>query len=157
MDRETLNAIRALLQTTRILSLAVIVDGLPEAALLPFAVREDFGAVVVQASGLARHAMGLQPGASVGVLVHENDTQEADPMQLSRLSVAATVSVVEKDGERFEAAGALLVERFPAAGMTLGFADFNLYELTLGDGRYVEGFARAFDVSPETFAEIAAL
>jgi hypothetical protein len=39
--------------------------------------------------------------------------------------------------------------------MTLGLGDFNLYELTLGRGRYVAGFARAFNVGPETFAEVA--
>lgn len=157
MDRGTLESIRGLLQSTRVLSLAVLVDGAPEAALLPFAMRLDFGACYVQASNLARHAAALQPGARVGVLVHANDTPKADPMQLPRLSVAAGVTLVDKDSERFGDAAARLIERFPATRMTLGFADFNLYELTLGHGRYVEGFARAFDVSAETFAAIAAL
>jgi hypothetical protein len=35
--------------------------------------------------------------------------------------------------------------------------DFNLCELTLGRGRYVEGFARAFNVRPQTFAELSRL
>jgi putative heme iron utilization protein len=157
MDRAALDSVRVLLQTTRVLSLAFVADGSPEAALLPFALREDFGAVYVQASSLARHAAALQPGARVGVLVHANDARDADPMQLPRLSVAATVSVLDKDTQTFRDAAARLIERFPAARMTLAFADFDLYELTLGDGRYVEGFARAFDVSSETFAAIAAL
>jgi hypothetical protein len=41
--------------------------------------------------------------------------------------------------------------------MTLGFGDFGLYVLTLGEGRFVEGFARAFDVTAETFAAISSL
>jgi hypothetical protein len=32
--------------------------------------------------------------------------------------------------------------------------DFNLYELTLGRGRYVEGFARAVTVTSESFKEL---
>ena len=32
-----------------------------------------------------------------------------------------------------------------------------LYELTLGRGRYVAGFAQAFNIGPDTFREIAAL
>jgi hypothetical protein len=40
--------------------------------------------------------------------------------------------------------------------MTLGLGDFNLYELTLGRGRYVEGCARAFNVGAHTFSELAA-
>jgi putative heme iron utilization protein len=157
MERSVLEAIRGLLQESRVLSLAVLVDGDPEAALLPFACREDYGAVHVQASGLARHARGLQPGARVGLLVHANDTADADPMQLSRLSVHATVAVLEKASREFASAGARFIARFPAAEMTLGLQDFNLYELTLGRGRYVEGFARAFNIGPDTFSEVAIL
>jgi putative heme iron utilization protein len=157
MDRDVLTAIRGLLQEVRVLSLAVVVDGDAEAALLPFACRDDFGALYVQASGLARHTRGLQPGARVGVLVHANDTAAADPMQLARLSVHATVAMLDKASGEFASAAARFIPRFPAAAMTLGLGDFNLYELTLGRGRYVEGFARAFNVGPDTFGEMATL
>jgi len=157
MHRDVLNAIRDLLLENRVLSLAVSVDGDPEAALLPFALREDYGAVYVQASGLARHARGLKPGARVGLLVHAADTVDADPMQLSRLSVQATVTVLDKTSDRFASAAARFIQRFPGAEVTVVLPDFNLYELTLGRGRYVEGFARAFNVGPDTFREISAL
>jgi heme oxygenase (biliverdin-IX-beta and delta-forming) len=155
MERAVLDAIRGLLHHTRVLSLAVLVDGDPEAALLPFAHRNDYGAVFVQASGLARHSRGLHDGARVGVLVHADDARDADPMQLSRLSVQATVAVFDKASPAYGAAAARFVARFPAAAMTLELGDFNLYELTFGRGRYVEGFARAFNVGPDTFSEIA--
>lgn len=155
MEREVLKAVRDLLDGSRVLSLAVIVDGEAEAALLPFAPRADYGAVYVQASGLARHARGLQAGVQVGVLLHANDTPDADPMQLPRLTVQATVSVLDKSSEAFRSASARFIERFPGAEMTLGLGDFNLYELTLGRGRYIEGFARAFNVGAHTFGELA--
>ena len=155
MDREVLEAIRALLDTTRVLSLAVLVDGDPEAALLPFTRREDYGAVYVQASGLARHTRGLGAGARVGVLVHAADTPDADPMQLPRLSIQAIVAVLDKSSAVFDSAGARFTARFPAAAMTLGLGDFNLYELTFQRGRYVEGFARAFNVGPDTLNQLA--
>lgn len=155
MDRDVLAAIRNLLEGSRVLSLAVIVDGEAEAALLPFALRADYRAVYVQASGLARHARGLQPRAQVGVLVHANDTPEADPMQLPRLTVQATVSALDKSSEAFRSASARFIERFPGAEVTLALGDFNLYELTLGRGRYIEGFARAFNVGPHAFGELA--
>jgi len=157
MDRAVLEAIGGLLDNTRVLTLAVLVDGDPEAALLPFTRRDDYGAVYVQASGLARHARGLAAGARVGVLVHAGDTPGADPMQLPRLSIQAAVAVLDKSSAEFAAAGAGFVARFPGAGMTLGLGDFNLYELTFRRGRYVEGFARAFNVGPDTFREVAAL
>ncbi len=157
MDHDVLIAIRDLLSSNRVLALAVAVDDQPEAALLPYALRADFAAVYVQASGLARHSRGLKADAQVGVLVHATDTADADPMQLPRLTVQATVRVLEKETDEFASAAARFIDRFPGAKMTLNLGDFNLYELTFGRGRYVEGFARAFNVGPDTFKEIAAL
>ncbi len=154
MTQEVLDAIRSLLEGQRVLSLAVLVDGEPEAGLLPYAVRDDFGAVLIQASGLARHARGLREGSQVGLLVHDPDAPDADPMQLPRLTVQASVHVLEKGTEPFARAAARFIARFPTAAMTLELGDFNLYELTLGRGRYVEGFARAFNVGPDTFKEL---
>lgn len=155
MDRDVLQAIRGLIDNTRVLSLAVMVDGDPEAALLPFARRDDYGAVYVQASGLARHARGLAAGGRVGVLVHAGDTPDRDPMQLPRLSMQATVAVLDKSSAQFASAADRFSGRFPGAAVTLALGDFNLYELTLGRGRYVEGFARAFNVGPDTLRELA--
>ena len=157
MDREILEAVRDLMTSHRVLGLAVLVDGDPEASLLPYAIRPDYGAVYVQASGLARHTRGLQPGSRVGVLIHENDTADADPLQTRRMTVQAAVTVLERDGDAFAAAREIFVARFPGAELTLSLGDFNLYELELGRGRYVAGFAQAFNLGPETFKEIAAL
>jgi putative heme iron utilization protein len=157
MDREVLEGIRSLLENARVLSLAFVVDGDPEAGLLPFARRDDYGAVFVQASGLARHVRGLEAGARVGVLVHASDTPDADPMQLPRLSIQATVEVLDKSSAQFASAAGRFIARFAGAEMTLGLEDFNLYELTFRRGRYVEGFARAFNVGPDTLRELAKL
>ena len=157
MEHDVLVAIRGLMSSTRVLTLAVIVGGEPEAALLPFAVRADFGAVYVQASGLARHSRGLTLGARVGLLVHASDTPNAEPMQLPGLTVQADVRVLEKETDELATAAARFIGRFPGAEVTLNLGDFNLYELTLGRGRYVEGFARAFNVGPQTFQEISGL
>lgn len=154
MERSALLAIRHLLTDVPVLSLAVIVDGEPEAALLPFVASEDLAAAYVQASGLARHARGLLMGASVGLLIHQPVTSASDPMQVPRLSVRATVTVLDRESPAFEVARARFVARFPTASMTLELGDFNLYELRLGRGRYVEGFARALNVGPETFVEV---
>ena len=49
-----------------------------------------------------------------------------------------------------------LVKIEPKSPLTvLAMGDFNLYELTLGRGRFVQGFARAFNVGQDTFAQLA--
>jgi putative heme iron utilization protein len=157
MDRDVLIAIRNLLSSTRVLSLAVLVDGDAEAALLPFALSPGLDAAYVQASALARHSRGLMPGAKVGLLIHAPDGSDRDAMQLPRLMVQATVRILERETDEFATAAARFIDRFPGAKMTLNLGDFTLYELALGRGRYVEGFARALNVGPETFNEVASL
>lgn len=154
MDSEVMARLRALLDATRVLSLGVIVDGEPEVGLLPYACAADRTALYVQASGLARHSRGMQSGAPVAVLVHAADTPDGDPLQVSRLSVPATVRLLPRESDDFASAARRFVSRFPTAAMTLQLGDFNLYELRLGRGRYVEGFARAFNVGPDTFATL---
>lgn len=126
----------------------------PGSRLGPFA---DFGAVYVQASTLARHAGGLIPDARVGVLLHVADSRDAHPMQLPRLSLQAKVRILDLRDARLRRGRRAVQRRFPAAGMTLELGDFNLYELSIERGRYVEGFARAFNVGPHTLQDVAAL
>jgi putative heme iron utilization protein len=151
MDEEVLQGLRRLLSERRVLCLAAVIDGEPAASLLPFAAAPDFRAVFVQASELAKHSRALQTGAGVGLLFHEPDTDDVDPLQVPRLSVQATVAVLERGTGEFDAARRLFEERLPSAAMTLDLADFNLYRLEFGRGRYVAGFAQAYNVGPDTF------
>lgn len=151
METAALAAIHALIDRERILTIAVVVGGDPVAALLPYAVSGDGGALLVHASGLARHTKGLVDGATVGVAVHVPATPDRDPLQIPRLTVQATVRHLARGTTAFDDAAGRLIERFPAAAMTLGLPDFEVFALVLGRGRYVEGFARALNVGPETF------
>lgn len=151
MDAATLTAIRRLIDTERILTLAVLVDGVPVAALLPYAVGADGASLLVHASGLARHTRGLVDGAVVGVAVHAPATPDRDAMQIPRLTVEATVRVLARDTPEADDAVARLIARFAAAATTLALPDFVLVALDLGRGRYVEGFAQAVNVRRETF------
>ncbi|MEZ5420781.1 MAG: hypothetical protein R2708_26030 [Vicinamibacterales bacterium] len=155
MEVSVRDAVRSLLDVERVLTLAVLVDGEPVAALLPFAVSSDRAAVLVQASGLARHARGLTEGATVGVAIHRPATADRDPMQLPRLTVQGTTRVLERDSAAFADAAERLMARFPAAALTLTLPDFRVVAIELGRGRYVEGFARAVNVGPETFRALA--
>lgn len=151
MDAHVAQAVRGLIDNERVLSLAVVVDNEPVAALLPFAVGRDYGTLLVHASGLARHTRGMVDGASVGVLIHEPATLDRDPMQVPRLTVQATVRVVSRDSPLFREFGERLIARFPAAETTLALGDFVLCRLELGRGRYVRGFAQATNIGPEGF------
>lgn len=80
----------------------------------------------VQASGLARHARGLEIGASAGVLTHGAETPDGNPLQTPRLTVQATVTMLARGSEAFEAARAIFSERRPGAGLTRRPGDLSL-------------------------------
>lgn len=144
-------AVQALLEGERVLTAAVVVEGEPVAALLPYVVSEDGTALVVHVSGLARHARGMFDGATVGVVVHAPATPDRDAMQIPRLAVQATARALARSSPEYESGAARLIARHPAARTTLALPDFAVYALTLGRGRYIEGFAQAVAVGPDTF------
>lgn len=157
MDQDVMAAIRDMLTSRRVLCLAATIDGEPAASLLPYAVALDFQAVYVQASTLARHTRALHAGAKVGLLVHALDTEDVDPLQVPRLMILAEVEPLEPQTDEFDAASQVFVGRLPSAEMTLGLADFLLYRLRFVRGRFVAGFAQAYNVTVEDFHEMARL
>src|SRR5512135_431833 len=70
MNAEDTTLLRQLLHGSRVLALGVLVDGAPYVGLLPYASSADHRALLVHASGLARHSRGLGDGAPFSALVH---------------------------------------------------------------------------------------
>lgn len=157
VEREVLLAIRDMLSGRRVLCLAAVIDEEPTASLLPFVLAPDGQGVFVQASTLARHSRALLPRAQVGLLFHDPDLDDVDPLQVPRLSVQATVEPLDRESAAFRQASQAFVKRLPSAAMTLELADFSLYHLRFGRGRYIAGFAQAYNVGPDTFEELTGL
>lgn len=151
-DREIL---RTLLTEIRVLSLGVLVDGLPHVGLLPFVVSDDYASALVHASRLAKHSRGLQSGSAVSVMIHEaDDNPRSDPLQIARVTLSGTVQRVVKNGSDYRAARQAFVDCFPTSEPTFALGDFNLYRLQFERGRLVAGFARAVNLRPESFREL---
>ena len=155
MREEDVRLLHGLLTRQRIMTLAVLVDGAPNASVVPYALRPDGSAAIIQASRLSAHTKGLTEGAPFSVAVHEADRPEADPLQIVRMTLDGRVGVIERDTPAFAEAETLLCRRFPAAAMTLSLGDFGLYELRFERGRLVGGFARASNVTKDTLAALA--
>ena len=156
LSPDTRHLLLTLLTQERVLSLAVVAEGEPVVGLLPFVWSADGGALVIQASGLARHARGLLPEAPFDVLVHAPDDPQADAMQVPRLTLQGRVRQLERGSAEYTAAAQAYAGRFPSAEMTLELPDFQLYRLEVEGGRVVAGFARAAMVSAQALRELAA-
>jgi putative heme iron utilization protein len=155
MLKSTARAIRGLLDGERVLSIAVIVDGLPHAGLLPFVPQPGYAGVLVHASRMSRHGAGLASGGAAGILLHEQDATGKDPLQLKRAAFDCSVHPLERKGEEWLAGRERYLGRFPDSRITFNLGDFSLYRLELRQGLYVGGFGRAIEIPPRDIARLA--
>lgn len=155
MEPNDLTLLRGLLTGEKLLTLAVVVDGAPIAGVLPFRAEADLASLLVHTSTLARHSRGLTPGAPFSAAIHLPLAPGVDALQSQRVVLEGTVEAVE--AAELAAISAAWVESFPSAAMTVGLGDFAFHRLRLEGGRLISGFARAFGLSPRSFAEAAAL
>lgn len=155
MERSELELLRGLLLDTRVLTLALIDDGVPVAGVAPFLAASGLLALYVHGSRLSRHMRVLAPGVPFSAALHESDRPELDPLRLRRLLLEGEVAALAAD--ELESVAERWAERFPSATMTLGLGDFAFHRLDLRAGRMVAGFGSAFGISPRVLAEAAAL
>lgn len=155
MNNDSLDHLKELLVGQRILSLSVLVDGVPYMGLLPYALTPDFTAALVHASQLARHTRGLQAGAPFAILVHAPDDPNADPLQTPRVIFTGEVRPAEKESEEYSRLSEIYLQKFPGSEVTFGLGDFRLFELRFREGRFVEGFAAAYNVTAADLQQLA--
>jgi len=157
MIKATARTIRELLDGQRVLTLAVITDGVPFAGLLPFVPLADYSAVLVHASRISKHGAALAAGGRAGILLNEQDGPDKDPLQLKRATFDCDVRGFERNGEEWLAGRELYLARFPGSRITFRLGDFTLYRLTFRDGLFVGGFGRAVEIPPRDLKKIASL
>jgi len=155
MLKSTIRDLQALLDQQRVLSLAVIAEGVPYAGLLPFVALPERDGVLIHASRMSKHSQGLAEGARVGVLLHEQDAPEKDPLQIRRITFECVVKPFERNSDAWEGGRALYLGKFPDSRITFRLGDFTLYRLDFQHGLYVAGFGRAMEVSPADIRKLA--
>jgi putative heme iron utilization protein len=155
--KSTARTIRELFDGQRVLALAVVAEGVPYAGLLPFVPLPEYAGVLVHASRMSKHGASLAGGGRVGILLHEQDAPDKDPLQIKRATFECEVVALERKSEPWLAGRELYLQRFPDSRITFNLGDFTLYRLELREGLYVGGFGRAVDIPPKDLPKIARL
>jgi hypothetical protein len=156
MSPDQIEALRDLLTTSRVLSLALVVDEAPVNGLLPFAVTQDYRALVVHASRLARLTKGLNDGASFDALLHEPVVGEVDPLRVRRVTLRGVVRVPEEGTPAHDILRRVYLMKFPDAEPITALGDFAFYVLLIEGGRLVTGFGAAANVTEDTLETLQA-
>jgi putative heme iron utilization protein len=153
---DDLRTLRELLRRQRLLSLAVVVDGLPVVGIQPFVAAPTFAALVVHASRLAPHTAGLGNDQPWSGAIAEPDATERDPLQTGRVILHGRSRAID-DPQVLARIRSVWRDRYPSAAMTLELGDFTFFSLDIDGGRLIAGFARALNLSSEHLAQAAAL
>ncbi|MGR3318130.1 MAG: hypothetical protein ACUZ8O_06580 [Candidatus Anammoxibacter sp.] len=154
MKEEDRITLRTMITEQRVLSLAVMIENKPYVSLLPFVINGDLCSVFIQASDMAKHTAGLNDGAQFTILIHVPDGPESNPMEIPRVSLQGTVQRLARGTAEFNNARTIFELKFSQRGQYFDFADFNLYQLNIDEGRYVAGFGRIYNIKRDDLRQL---
>ena len=99
----------------------------------------------------------MESDPRVNLLITETDDRRADPQTLTRVSLQGTAEILPRDASDYSPIQSMYLQRFPEAEPMFHMGDFNLWKITPNSGRFVAGFARAFNLMPEMLKKAATL
>jgi putative heme iron utilization protein len=147
-------ALRSLLESQTVASLATLHKGEPALSMVPYALLPQGRGFVVHVSRLATHTADMDANPAVALLVMAPPGSAASPRELKRASVRGRASICAPDSQDHHDARAAYLSRFPQSEEFFAFADFSLYVITVRSVRYVGGFADATSILARDFPAV---
>ena len=157
MDSDSELLLAQLIRETRVAALATIHNGEPNLAMVAVAVEDDFSAFYIHVSKLGKHTGDMESDPRVSLLLNETDDRRADPQTLARISIQGIADILPRNAANYASVKAIYLTRFPEAEQLFHLGDFNLWKITPKSGRFVAGFARAFNIVPDTLRKASTL
>jgi nitroimidazol reductase NimA-like FMN-containing flavoprotein (pyridoxamine 5'-phosphate oxidase superfamily) len=157
MDQQSEQTLARLIRETRIATLGTLHEGESNLAMVAYSFAEDFSAFYIHVSKLGKHTPDMENDPHVSLLIAETDDQRADPQTLARVSIRGTAEVLPRTDVGYTDVKNIYLERFPEAEQLFRLGDFNLWKIKPLGGRFVAGFARAFNLVPEVLIKVSAL
>jgi putative heme iron utilization protein len=149
MDPASTQTLARLIRETRIAALGTLHEGEPNLAMVAYAYAKDFSAFYTHVSKLGKHTRDMETDPRVSLLIVERDDQRADAQTLARVSLQGTAEVLLRDALDYALIKDIYLSRFPEAEPIFSLGDFNIWKITPKSGRFVAGFAQAFNLVPD--------
>ncbi len=125
----------------------------PEASYAPLVWHQ--GACYLYLSELASHTQNLQRNPALGLLLVENGADQRNPFARRRISLEGRDSVIPRDSELFSRVLTEFRQRFgKVMQMIEPLPDFHLFRVDITAGRFIRGFAQAYELGGERLDEL---
>lgn len=149
MDKDSQKKLARIVRESRVASLGVLHNGHPFISMVLFVPAPDFAVFYIHASRLATHTRCFLEDPHVGMMLMEEDCGAGDPQQLARISIEAMIEEMSPVADDYNLARSSYLQKFPQSAQLLSFGDFGFYRIVPESIRYVAGFAKAFNLTPE--------
>ena len=155
MDAQSEILLAQVIRGTRIAALGTLRDEAPLLSMVPFVTSADFSAFFILVSRLAQHTVDMQKDKRVALLITETDDGRADPQTLVRVSIRGSAVAMQNGEPGFTPIKDLYISRFPEAVSMFNLEDFALWRIKPKGGRLIAGFAKAYNITPETLQKVS--
>jgi putative heme iron utilization protein len=118
-------------------------------SMVAYAPSAELSAFYMLTSELAQHTQDMRRDSNVSLLITEADDGRDDPLTLARISIRGQAAVLPVGQPGYTPARSLYLASFPRAAPLFEFGDFELWQITARGGRFIAGFGKAFNLTPE--------
>jgi putative heme iron utilization protein len=142
-------SLRTIFSGQTVAALGTLHDAQPFVSMVPIALIEHGGGIVIHVSRLAAHTRDMLLHPQVSLLVMAPATPDAMPQALPRVTIQGEAQELTDDAPLYASARAAYLARFPDSEPMFGFGDFSLFVIRPASLRLVGGFAQAKTLAPE--------
>jgi putative heme iron utilization protein len=148
-------ALRSLLNTQRVAALGTLgEDDKAFVSMVPFAIDDSRGALVIHVSGLAPHARNLERVPRVSLMVMQAEVAGAPVHALPRVTLDGVASVLAVDSAPWAAARKAYLTRFPDVEYMTQLGDFRFVGIVVTGAHQVAGFGAARSIDAVELAQV---
>ncbi len=155
MDAQSEKVLAQIIRNTRIASLGTVRDEDPQVSMVAYIHADDFSAFYIFVSRLAQHTVDMEKNNRVNLHICETDDGRSDPQTLARISIRGKAENIQLGEPGYNRLKEQYVARFPESEKLFSLSDFSFWRITPRGGRYVAGFAKAFNITADTLIKVS--
>ena len=157
MNSQSEKLLARIIRSARVAALGTLRDDAPLISMVAFVPADDFSFFYIHVSRLAQHTVDMMKDKRMGLLIAEADDGRADPQTLARFSIRGSAEIMQNGEPGYTPVKNKYIERFPESAPLFKLEDFGIWRIKPKGGRFVAGFGKAYNLTPEALQQISQL